>query len=111
MFVKIFAGGDAWLPGQIADITGPVSYKVTLIENRIVRRHADHIFSRTSEMEVVNDNDELENQTSVTVNAENIAPTSTPEASQASGASQPPEMSQEASQPQELRHSSCSASA
>ena len=64
-----------------------------------------------AEMEVVNDNDGLENPTSVTVNAENITPTSTPEASQASGTSQPSEMSQEASQPSELRRSSCSASA
>ena len=35
VFVKILAGGDAWLPGKIADITGPVSYKDTLIENEL----------------------------------------------------------------------------
>ena len=57
-------------------------------------------------MEVVNDDDGLENTpTSVTVNAENIAPACTPEASQ------PSETSQEASQPPELRRSSRSASA
>ena len=51
-----------------------LSYKVTLIDNQVVRRHADHIHSRSAEIEVVNDDDRLENtHTSVTVNAENIS--------------------------------------
>ena len=63
-------------------------------------------------MEVVNDDDGLENTpTPVTLNAENVAPTSTPEASKPSGASQPLETSQEASLSPELWRSSRSASA
>ena len=37
-----------WLFGQIRDISGPVSYTVELHDQRVVRRHIDHIRRRTS---------------------------------------------------------------
>nr|XP_006812005.1 PREDICTED: uncharacterized protein K02A2.6-like [Saccoglossus kowalevskii] len=35
--------GNRWLPGVIVEITGPVSYKIQLGNDRIVRRHVDQI--------------------------------------------------------------------
>ena len=37
-----------WLIGQIHDVRGPVSYSVQLHDQRIVRRHIDHIHRRTA---------------------------------------------------------------
>ncbi|XP_020898619.1 uncharacterized protein K02A2.6, partial [Exaiptasia diaphana] len=44
--VKNFANGAKWLPGTIDRVTGPVSYEISLIDGRIVRRHVDHIITR-----------------------------------------------------------------
>ena len=29
-----------WIPGKVAKLTGPLSYHVTLLHGRVVRRHA-----------------------------------------------------------------------
>ncbi len=107
VFVKNFADGDAWLPGKITEITGPDSYKVTLLNNRVVWRHADHICSRRVETGVKSDDgDWLEDITPTSAVAvadtENVTST---EAGRSSTASQPTG----ASQTPPLRSSSCSA--
>ena len=43
VFVRNFGEGDTWLAGKIVNAPGPRSYNIKLSDNRIVRRHADHI--------------------------------------------------------------------
>ena len=45
VFVRNFAQGDTWLAGEIVNAPGPRSYNVKLSDHddKIVRRHADHI--------------------------------------------------------------------
>ena len=46
VFVKNFTPGSfqpAWLAGVVEAIQGPLSYRVQLTDNRIVRRHIDHV--------------------------------------------------------------------
>ena len=40
VYVRNFAGGSKWLPGVITAI---ISYVVKLLDNRVVRRHIDHV--------------------------------------------------------------------
>ena len=40
-----------WLSGHIKEKTGPLSYKVSLDDGRIIRRHVDHIRHRTATRE------------------------------------------------------------
>ena len=42
-----FPGATKWLPGVITAIKGPLSYEITLTDNRVVRRHVDHIRGHT----------------------------------------------------------------
>jgi len=35
-----------WLPGIISDISGPLTYVVTLEDGRVIRRHVDHLLRR-----------------------------------------------------------------
>ncbi|KAK3795683.1 hypothetical protein RRG08_041688, partial [Elysia crispata] len=35
--------GERWIPGQIVESTGPVSYKVRANDGLLMRRHADQI--------------------------------------------------------------------
>ena len=43
MYVRNFGEGDTWLAGTIVNAPGPRSYNVKLSDDRVVRRHADHI--------------------------------------------------------------------
>ena len=47
VFVHNFGGGDTWLAGKIVNAPGPRSYNIKLSDDRIVRRHADHIRHRS----------------------------------------------------------------
>ncbi len=38
--------GPKWIPGHVATVTGPLSYKVMLGDGRVVRRHVDQIHAR-----------------------------------------------------------------
>ena len=44
--VKNFAAGPKWLEGYVTNQNGPVSFEVTLIDGRVVRRHIDHLNSK-----------------------------------------------------------------
>ena len=46
VFVRNFRTGQPWLPGQVARVSGPVSFEVELTNGQIVRRHQDHIRKR-----------------------------------------------------------------
>ena len=43
-----FDGANKWLTGTILSKQGPLSFKVTLDDDRIVRRHINHGRSRMS---------------------------------------------------------------
>ena len=49
VFVKEFPSGKDWLDGTITEVKGPLTYNITLSDGRVVRRHVDHIRSRTSQ--------------------------------------------------------------
>ena len=49
VFVKDFPSGKKWLSGSVSEVRGPLSYYVTLLDGRVVRRHVDHIRSRSSQ--------------------------------------------------------------
>lgn len=58
VFVKDFPSGKKWLTGTVSEVKGPLTYLVTLSDGRIVRRHVDHIRSRTSQAtDLDSDND------------------------------------------------------
>ena len=48
VYVCSFDGTNKWLPGTILAKQGPLSFKVTLDDDRVVRRHIDHVRSRMS---------------------------------------------------------------
>lgn len=43
VYIRNFGRGEKWIPGEIVQSTGPVSYKVKTKEGLLVRRHADQI--------------------------------------------------------------------
>ena len=49
VFVKNFGAGSKWLPGQIVDMSGPVSFLVQLEDSRSRRCHQDHLRHRVVE--------------------------------------------------------------
>ncbi|XP_031551682.1 uncharacterized protein K02A2.6-like [Actinia tenebrosa] len=49
VYVRNFGSGLRWIPWVIQETTGPLSYTVTLMDGRGVRRHIDHVRSRHPE--------------------------------------------------------------
>lgn len=43
VYVCNFGSGEKWLPGVILEKTGPVSFRITLEDGRVIRRHQDHV--------------------------------------------------------------------
>ena len=43
VYVRNFGRGEKWIPGQIVESTGPVSYKIKTNDGVLMRRHADHV--------------------------------------------------------------------
>ena len=43
MYSKNFGQGPKWIPGEIVESTGPVSFLVKLVSGQIIRRHQDHL--------------------------------------------------------------------
>ena len=41
-----------WIPGEVVEVTGPLSYKVKLEAGTIARRHVDHLRQRSSPVAV-----------------------------------------------------------
>ena len=55
VFVRNFSSGPTWLPGTITECKGAVSFGVLLEDNRVVRRHIDHIRCRTVDVPAIPD--------------------------------------------------------
>ena len=47
VFVKNCGNGPNWLPGEVKEVRGPVSYGIMLNDGRLLKRHIDHIRIRT----------------------------------------------------------------
>ena len=48
-FARNYRGTTTWVPAQVFEVFGPVSYKVQVAPNVILRRHIDQIRIRYSE--------------------------------------------------------------
>ena len=48
VYAKGFSNGPKWLPGEITAVNGPLSYEVILDDGHVIRRHVDHLKSRTA---------------------------------------------------------------
>ena len=59
VFVKCFSKADTWLAGVIDRKQGPVSFRVVLDDDRVVRRHLDHIRARDCVERTDNDNTDI----------------------------------------------------
>ncbi|KAL2086779.1 hypothetical protein ACEWY4_017838 [Coilia grayii] len=46
VFLRNFGEGPRWMPGEIVDITGPLSYKVRAEDGQVHRRHVDQLRGR-----------------------------------------------------------------
>ena len=46
MFVKNHRQGDSWLPGEISEKLGPLSFKILMSDGRFMRCHQDHLRKR-----------------------------------------------------------------
>ena len=55
VLVKNQTSGPKWLPGQIQEVRGPVTYIVLLQDGRVMKRHVDQIRSRTVNIDVPDD--------------------------------------------------------
>ena len=79
VFVRNFAQGDPWLAGTIVNAPGPRSYNVKLFDNRMVRRHVDHIRARSMVLPESSADNALDETIPITVSdsnspADNISP-------------------------------------
>ena len=67
VYVRDFRPGHAWLPGKIVKCSGPVSYRVKIGDDQVVRRHQDHLRKRSTPALVWTDDICTENATIETV--------------------------------------------
>ena len=57
--------GQKWLPAVIEEVTGPVSFMVKLQDDRLVRRHLDHLRSRVDESAAQTSHSEIMSETDI----------------------------------------------
>ena len=57
VFIREFPSGKTWIPGTVSAVNSPLSYRVELLDGRVVCRHVDHVRARTSTMDASLDND------------------------------------------------------
>ena len=58
VYTRNYSGGSMWIPGVITEITGPVSYKVTLADGKILKRHLDKIHTRYDNTPITEDTEQ-----------------------------------------------------
>ena len=46
VYVRNFGTGNTWVPGEIAESSGPVSFLVKCGDGKLIRRHQDHMRHR-----------------------------------------------------------------
>ena len=47
VLVRNFQGSQKWLPGSVIQVRGPLTLDIQLEDGRIVRKHLDHVISRS----------------------------------------------------------------
>ena len=62
MFARAYSGQNKWIPATVSEITGPVSYVVSLADDSTMRRHIDQLRPRTCKdddisTDIIEDND------------------------------------------------------
>ena len=69
--MRNFSSGPTWLPGTVIATRGPLSFEVKLTDDRVVRRHIDHVRSRTAGTFVsTDDQDDLDDVDLPTISPE-----------------------------------------
>ncbi|KAK3100735.1 hypothetical protein FSP39_024398 [Pinctada imbricata] len=63
VYAKNFSSGDKWLPGYITEKSGPLSYRIRLSDDNIIRRHVDHLRPRQTADPVITPDFEIETST------------------------------------------------
>ena len=72
VYVRNFAQGDTWLAGKIVNAPGPRSYNVKLSDDRIVRRHVDHIRPHSADLPDKSSDNVLDETIPITVSEQNL---------------------------------------
>ena len=52
MYVRNFETSNTWIPGEITDLSGPVSSIVNCGDKMLIRRHQDHLRHRRDAQEL-----------------------------------------------------------
>ena len=61
VFARNYRGTSTWIPAQVVEIIGPVSYKVQIAPNLILRRHIDQLRVRHSEDNTTDTQQDVDN--------------------------------------------------
>ena len=79
VFMCNFGQGDTWLAGIISKAQGPQTYDVKLLDNRIVRRHIDHIRPRSVDPNIqpTDNDDTTDDLIPIPTSSDNAVPPST----------------------------------
>ena len=59
VYAKNFRGKPRWLPGAIIQVSGPLSFRVELLDGRVMRCHQDQLKARESDVTWAEDNSDL----------------------------------------------------
>ena len=59
VYAKNFRGKPRWLPGTIIQVSGPLSFRVELLDGRVMRCHQDQLRARESDATRAEDNSDL----------------------------------------------------
>ena len=57
VYILNFRPGVKWIPGEIIQSNGPVSFSIQLQNGKIVRRHQDHMLQRTERQQARSDSE------------------------------------------------------
>lgn len=79
VFVKNFGSGRRWFPGQIVEVSGPVSFHVLLEDGRRKRCHQDHLRFREVDHGLAESQTEVSFPVSSPSSSEDTVPPRTPE--------------------------------
>ena len=74
VYTRNYSGGSKWIPGVITEITGPVSYKATLADGRILKRHLDQIRTHYDNTPITEDTEQWAHDTTDTPTLPSTAP-------------------------------------
>ena len=76
VFIRYFGQGDTWLAGIISKSQGPRTYDVKLPDNRVLRRHVDHIRPRSVDQNIqpTDSDDTLDDPIPIPTSSDDVVP-------------------------------------